>query len=1109
MKKSMKKACMVALLTTSTLAATGVNAVVLPNSYETPNKTVYAEQTESTLTMLEVDGQNSTALVGSMYTVPTARLVVNGADPIVLNQTNYTVLSPIGESVDVVEGKFEITRIGNYTINYKIENAEKEYTATVTVNGQVGVNTINIVENTKRTLPKYVWQSYDGEIYIPQAEVEFADEEVETDYTITTTITTPSQKTLSFNAETGLLNFDSLEEGTYSVRFDAKTSEGVYLNTRTEEFTVLSDTQFEKEYGKDYELKFEYSKTVNTSADIGEEIELPTPIGKMGAETTPVYYTIEAYVYIDGRTVDVTSQTIDGNKFTAQKTYVIDGQTYTVDNGRYLFYYNVTDALGKKAEKTGFEISGVKDTKAPTVIVADPYTTDNTENIENVEYKLQNNFTNGKNIVLKAIFAKDLSDKLSDMELVRYIRSTSQSSSSDDIYTDASQDDESIFTKDIVFNRTDDFAFNPETMVDAKNLGIDKLEDGTYTAYYKAKDSAGNTVTLNYSFKVDSNFEFTKAPTVEFKDTFSKSVSTGEKIIFNKPVASDENDDRLYTQVMYKYDNDANWTVLEANEDGKYEIVVNKKGATSLKIRAKTENDAPLTELETNADNNIEAYEGFKYGYDEVEILIKDNKDTGAPTNISLSDWAGPYEQNDEVVLPTLTLTDDLVDYVDVNITVTHTQEVDGEIKTQDFDVENATIIRSSSAQTYTLSGAKFYATLAGDYNVVYEITDAGNNKTYIYQTVNVAEKAVVDEPRFSNLPEALSDGKLELGESITLPVPELTGSGDLSYEVNVIGPVGSQLNKETFTPKKAGTYTIVYSLYVDSVEVESERKEFKVEVSDTTNPDVRVEWNLNDSYEVGSKVLIPVFSASDISGIDLDSSKIVISSKSYTRTIKGSEMADLLNQYGLWLEEEQQIAAGTLLPEEREHPNAGNLYVTLNYNEQYTVTYTVYDKSTNKNSTVVTHTIKVGDLVKPVVDVKDDIVSSTVKIDTILSIDLSKITVEDNITQGMSANDIKIVVKNTTTGVEIKNIHEDEDNGKFEYSIETAGIYTVTFTAVDDAGNEAVPVVREFTVNEPGNSGVTTNEVITIVLCCVAVLVLAGSIVYMVVSKKKMQSYK
>ncbi len=1108
MKKSMKKACMVALLTTSTLAAAGLNAVVLPNSYETPNKTVYAEQTASELTMLEVDGQNATALVGSTYTVPTARLVVNGAEPTVLNQTNYTVISPIGESVDVVEGKFKITRIGNYTINYKIKNGEKEYTATITVNGQVGVNTINIVENTKRTLPKYVWQSYKGDIYIPNAEVEFSDEEVETEYTITTTITTPSQRTLSFNAETGLLNYDSLEEGIYSVRFDAKTSEGVYLNTRTEEFTVLSDTQFEKEYGKDYELKFEYSKTVNTSADIGDEIELPTPIGKMGEETTPVYYTIDAYVYINGETKNVTSQTINGNKFTAQKSYVIDGQTYTVENGRYLFYYNVTDALGKKAEKTGFEISGVKDTKAPTVIVADPYTTDNTANIKNVDYKLQTNFTNGQNIVLKAIYAEDLADDLSDMELVRYIRSTSQSSSSDDIYTDAGQDVDEIFTKDIVFNRTDTFEFDPDTMVDAKDLGIDKLEDGTYTAYYKAKDSAGNTVTLNYSFTVDSSFEFTSAPTVEFKDTFSKSVSTGDKITFSKPVASDENDDRLYTQVMYKYDNDANWTVLEANEDGKYEIVVNKKGATSLKIRAKTENDAPLTTLETNADNNIEAYKGFKYGYDEVEILIKDNKDTGAPTNISLSDWAGPYEQNDEVVLPTLTLTDDLVDYVDVNIIVTHVEEVDSETKTQDFDVENAVIMRSSSTGTYTLSGAKFYATLAGDYNIVYEITDAGNNKTYIYQTVNVAEKAFVDEPRFSNLPEALSDGKLELGNSLTLPVPELTGSGDLSYEVNVIGPVGSQINKETFTPKKAGTYTIVYSLYNGSEEVESERKEFKVEVGDTTNPEVRVEWNLNDSYEVGSKVLIPVFSADDISGIDLESSKIVISSKSYTRTIKGSEMADLLNQYGLWLEEEQKIAEGTLLPEDREHSNPGNLYVTLNYNEQYTVTYTVYDKSTNKNSTVVTHTIKVGDLVNPVVDVKDDIVSSTVKIDTILSIDLSKITVEDNKTQGMSANDIKIVVKNTTTGVEVKNIHEDEDNGKFEYSIETAGKYSITFSATDDAGNTAT-VTRTFTVNEPGNDGVTTNEIITIVLCCVAVLVLAGSIVYMVVSKKKMQSYK
>lgn len=1103
MKKSLKKACSIALLVTSTTALAGVNATILSSKNNADNYTVFAEdQTKSNLTLLEVAGNDEKALVGSQYTVPQAILYVNGSET-QLNQTNYTVKSPIGEDVEVVEGKFKIERIGTYTINYSIENGGKTYTATATVEGEIGTNSIVLKENTNRILPNYVWKSYSGDLYIPEAEVEFADDQIEVEYNITPTVTSPSQQVISFDSATGKLNYNSLEEGIYSVKYVATTKDGVYLNTLTKEFTVLSDTEFEKEYGIDYTLKFDFSKTVNTSADIGEEIELPTPVGKIGSEETPVYYTIEAYVYVDGKTINVTSQTINGNKFTAQKTYVVDGQTYTVTNGKYQFYYNVTDALGKKAEKTGFVISGVKDTKKPTILVADPYSTTNTENIKNVDYKLQTNFENGQNIVLKAIYAEDLADGINDLELSRYIRLDSQSSSSENKYDDAKQDDKLAYTKDIVFNKTDDFAFDPETMIDGGTL-----EDGTYTAYYKAKDSSGNVVTESYSFTVSKTFTFTKAPTVEFKNTFAKSVTTGEKITFASPIASDEEDDRLFTQVMYKFDNDTNWTILEADEDGNYSIDVNKKGATSLKIRAKTENDAPIVQGVDDVEVvNIDDYKGIKYGFAEAEITIKDNKDAQKPELISLSELNSTYNQNDEIILPTIKLSDDLVDYVNVNILVKHTQQVDDETVTQDFDVEDAVVMRAGN--TYTLSNAKFYATLAGNYDIVYEVTDAGNNKMYIYQQITVTEKVTPTTPKFSNLPDALSNGKMELGETLELPVPEITGAGDnYDYQVNVIGPVGSQINKETFKPNKAGTYTIVYSLWVNDEEVESERTEFKVEVSDTTNPEVRVEWNLNDSYEVGSKVLIPVFSASDISGIDFESSKIVISSNSYTRTIKASEMADLLNQYNNWAREEQEIAEGTLQPEDREYPNAGNLYVTLNYNEQYKVTYTVYDKSANKNSTVVTYTIKVGDLVAPTVDVKDDIIASNVKIDSVLSIDISKITVEDNKTEGMSASDIKIVVKNTTTGTEIKNIHEDADNGKFEYNIETAGEYTVTFSATDDAGNTKT-VTRTFTVNEPSNDGLETTEMITVILSVVAVLVLAGSITFMIVTKKKNQQYK
>lgn len=1095
MKKSIKKACSIALLLTSTTALAGVNAVVLSSNRKGNQiADVHAEQTLNTLTVLEVEGKNKEALLGSDYTIPNATLIVNGTESAAA--VSYEVISPIGETVNVDGGKITLNRIGTYVINYSVENGGKTYTASTTVNVNVGSNSIKVKTNTQRILPKYVYQSYTGNLYIPTAEVEFAENSVEQNYSIETIVTSPSQQTLTFDEATGKLTYTSLEEGTYSVRYVATNDSGVYLNSLTQEFTVLSDAEFEKEYGKDYTLKFDYSKTVPTSADIGEELDLPVPTGKIGTTETPVYYTIEAYVYVDGKTVDVTDQTINGNKFTAKKVYNIGGQTYNATNSRYLFYYNVTDALGKKAERTGFEISGVKDTKAPKIVVADPYSTDATSDIVNVDYKLQTNFTNGKNIVLKAIFAKDLADEdLSNLELTRYIRKSTQSSTSEDIYTDAGKD-ALTYTKDIVFNKTDDFAFDANTMVDGG-----ELEDGTYTAYYKAKDSAGNVVTESYTFSVDKTFEFTKAPTVEFKDTFPKSINMGEKITFSAPVASDEKDDRLYTQVMYKYNGDANWTTLSANDNGKYEIAVNQEGKTSLTIRAKTENDAPLTSAETNADSNIAGYAGYKYGYDEVEILIKDNQDASKPEIVSLSDLEASYNQNDVITLPTLTLRDDLVDYVDVNITVTNKEAG------QDFDVDDAVIIRTGDI--LTLSNANFFAVLEGNYDIVYEITDAANNKAYIYQSINVNATHSTSEPKFSNLPEALSNGKLELGDSISLPVPELP-SEEYEYFVNVRGPVGSQLNKETFTPRKAGTYTLVYQMYLASDtnhENVIDSKEFKVVVSDTKNPEMRVEWNLNDSYAKGSKVLIPVFSASDISGIDMESSKVVISSNSYTRTIKANEMADLLAQYNGWLDEENKIKAGTLTEHSSNFATAGDLYVTLNYNELYTVTYTAYDNSVDKNSTVKSFTIKVGDLVAPTVTVKDDIVANTVKIDTKLSIDLSKITVDDNITENMSANDIKIVVKNTTTGTTLKNLREEED-GKFEYNIDTAGDYTVTFSATDDAGNTKT-VTRTFTVNEPNNNGASTNEIITIVLCCVAVVVLAGAIVYMVVSKKKTDAYK
>ncbi len=1084
MKKSIKKACALALLATSTASVVGTGVVALVDNKNTNNNGtfVFAEQLPtSEYRYLKVDGSKTKAIIGSTFTIPTAKFVL-GSTETELSGSQIKVISPIGEEVEISEGKFKVERIGNYSITYTYTEGlgedAKTYSAEYIVEGQKSENEIVVKDNTQRILPKYVYQSYTGKIYIPTAEVKFADDVVEVENDIEVKVSSPSHKDLQFNSQTGELNYDKLELGKYTVQYTARTKNGEFLNTVTKEFEVLDDTVFEKEYKKDYKLTFSYSTTAPTSAEIGTELTLPTVVGKMGSVETPVYYTVSVQLQTSDGLKDVTAQTIKDGKFTAKKSYSIDGKTYDAKNATYSFKYTVKDALGKEA--TGdFSITGVKDTKAPEIVVADPYNKQSTENIKDVSYKIQQNYESGKNIVMKAIFAKDKGDTdLSDLKLSRYIRKDNSSSSEKDIYTTEGKDVEDIFAKDIVFN--------VEGALGENQIDGGTLEDGNYVMYYKAVDSQGNETTTRFSFKVDSNFHFTAddKPTVEFKTNFSRSMSSDSTVTFTKPVASAKNDDSLNTYVMYKFNN-GEWTVLEADEDGKYKLPLNKvAGANSVKIRAISENDAPMTSAEQNGDivkaDNISSYDGFKYGFDEVEILIRDNKDTAAPTFTSIDKLEASYEQNTEITLPTLVVDDDLVDYVNVDI---FAKEL---TSGQELDVTDATVMRTGN--TYTLSNAKLNAILAGKYEIIYQITDAGNNLINIYQYTTITERSIDAEPKFSKLPDAINDGKLELGESVELPIPTLPkddATTKYSYNVNVKGGLAF-CNKELFTPKKAGTYTLEYALNkeVGGVSTVVDTKQFVIVVEDTTKPEIFVDWNLNASYDKDTVVKIPVFSASDTSGINMEDSKIVISSKSYSRTIKAKDMAEEL----------------------KKSESDSKLYVTLRYNEEYTVTYTAYDKSAKKNSTTVSYSIKVGDMVAPTINLNDDILPSKVKLDDKLSIDLSKIKITDSKGEVIPTSEIKIVVKNTTTGTTVKNNYEDEE-GKFEYTISSAGDYTVTFTA-EKNGNKR-EVVRTFTVNEQENNGLETSEIIAIVACCVAVLILAGAVVYMIVTKKKIKSYK
>lgn len=1117
MKKSIKKACSIALLLTSTVALTGANALVVDHLTDNVNAQIFAEpQQKSGLVTLNLPTYSDTVSLGDVFTIPTPTLKVGDNDVTLSEHTHIDIIvvDSIGREVQHDGRTFKVDGIGKYTITYKVTYEEQAYSTSITIKSSVSENSIELVENTQQTLPGDVYMGFlknnpDANIYIPDAKVVFADKDLALDYEITTVVTSPTGKVIrvidvdgkdALDKEDLLNDKGELEGGTYSVTYTARTTSGIYLDSKTVEFNVITKEAFESKYGSlDYKLSFDYSSTAPSTADIGEELVLPKAVARIGDQETPSYYTVKARVFIGDTLKDVTSDTIsqdeDGNYvFTAKKKYTIDGSEKTVTNGRYQIYYYVTDALGKTAE-SGFVISGVKDTQAPSITVTDGYDLNTVaETVEDKSYELQNNFQLGQNIVIKAAYAEDLSDNMSDLKIERYIRKSNQTSSQSDVYSDEDSEVENAFTKDIVFNKTENYVLK------ANEIDGGTLEDGTYTVYYRATDSAGNTNTINYEFVVDSGFEFESKTTVEFQDTFRSSINRGEKVTFSAPLATNDDDERLQTKIYYTYDNveatgwDA-WTLLEPNEDGKYVVPTDVEGAKKLTIRAMAISDAKTTADETKVDTSfdISDYKGIKYGFDEKTISIVDNLDTDAPNIESIEEWDGVYTQNDDVVIPSITVSDDLIENVVIDVKVTHVAE---DKTVTEFAVENGATMTTAGQKTY--SGATFYANLAGDYNVVYEITDAANRKICLYQTVTVTQRDTSSQPHFGNLPESLNGGTLEFGETLRLPNPDLP-KGDYGYSVDYRGPAGCLITKEIFQPKTEGTYTIVYSLYQASAPTEVvDQKEFTLEVKDTTNPTVRVEWDLDASYKKGESVMIPVFTADDYSDINLKDSTIVISSESsFRRTIKGDEMAT-----------------------EFKKGESGNLYVPLNYNEVYTVTYTVYDNSKAKNSTIITKTINVGDLVDPTITLPDNFVPSKVKIDTTLTLNIAGTKVTDTNGNGEFVEfkdeqikdriSIKVVGPNNET---LDNLNVDEDNvvikdGEFKYYIDAAGTYTVTISFKDDAGRTG-ELTRTFTVSESSVTPLSDNEIITIVLICVAVLVLAGAVVYAIISSKNTKAYK
>lgn len=957
------------------------------------------------------------------------------------------VLDPSNRKVTLDADGFVPTMVGDYRVIYFMTSGSTEYVLSekvikVTKSGFY----FEFPENTNRIIPsemnieisdKIKEKGFDGTILLPMPEVISSKTKKKVDgATVAVSVQKPSGSTATVSAEN---TFKPDKTGEYIFTYTYTLAGGTVAAQK--QFSLNVNTT----YKNDYTLNYSFNSTKPTTAVLGVETKLPTVSGtnKETGEKVDVYYTIS-----------ITKGGVD------KSSMLKDGVFTPTEKGDYVVKYTIKNVFGTEAESFSFTIKDVKDTKDPVVY----YGKLEGEKIVDQSHTVPSKF-GLENIVLPAIYATDNSGEAITYKREIYRIKTytldqgtigSEDSKKPVIlnYNENTFADKANISNYVIFNYYDN------------NLNVDGKEEafksGIYTISYTAVDSSKNDTTKSYTMELVDAYT-PSTPEIDFGTVLPKQVKLGEEISFEKPTATDSNDDRMVVRTSFKQAGETDWTELTELEAGKYTIKTTKAGTLEIKVETKNDDGAIGTITRT------------------IEVL--DITDTTLPSLVGTPEDYGDMnaikDQFSEITLPTMTFTDDKVDYLSVVIKV--------------YDKDGKSVaVSGKKLEKVTgglkVSGAKFKASKSGNYRVSYVVTDiAGNTFLYTFKTneVRATVAPTIVKPIFDE-----SVQTLELGESLTLPIPSIkNGDGeevnDPDYTVEVVSAEGEYepiiLGK--FRPLTTGKFVIQYTVRDGSLETKSAL--YTIDVVNTLAPTIANEFKEFEKLEKNASMSIPRVNVSTngVNDVDWSKSKIeVLYNGSVYKTL------ELDKTY-----------------ESVEAENEAYNY-TFRRDGTYTIKYTVVD--TVGNTATKSFAVKVGDTEKPTLELDSSIDFSDRKTGSTLVIDPAKITVKDNVDTGINIfDDLKIVVKNTTTGEEISNKFTNSTRVEgYEYNLSEVGTYQVTFTLTDDAGN-VTTLVKEFAVTGEGAGKEFPTEVVGIILLVLAILILGGVVAYFIITRKKVKS--
>ena len=186
-------------------------------------------------------------------------------------------------------------------------------------------------------------------------------------------------------------------------------------------------------------------------------------------------------------------------------------------------------------------------------------------------------------------------------------------------------------------------------------------------------------------------------------------------------------------------------------------------------------------------------------------------------------------------------------------------------------------------------------------------------------------------------------------------------------------------------------------------------------------------------------------------------------------------------------------------------------IYLRLIRNGQYTIRYSVQaEDSLGQNigeAKTLEYTFSNGDVVGPDVNLGSNFVNDTYRVGNLLILNFEGFEASDEYTKDETY--LKSHMTVTLTNNDTSETWNLENQGtvelpSYEHQLDDAGDYTIT-VSVTDRANNTTSRSASFTVTSEGSTPIDSRDIIGGVLIGVSVAVLAGVVIYFVVSKVKL----